>query len=159
MWFLVWHEEFGEFSSDYSQRSENLSSIWSKVYEVWVKKYRGVIISDNEQWCNIWINLNPDLVVSKMTWGIRWTLIRVLKSLKNCTLMGSFSPKHIIFQLENFREFLMSHDTESWCKIYRKTDPWKMTKGIWLIFMQEVECNAWKFVLWWTAFVKKHIKF
>ena len=37
-----------------------------------------------------------------MAWGIGWTLIRALKSLKNCTLMGSSYPKHM-FQLENFR--------------------------------------------------------
>ena len=36
----------------------------------------------------------PDLVVSKIAWGIGWTFIRAPKSLKNCTLMGSFCPKH-----------------------------------------------------------------
>ena len=55
-----------------------------------LKKYRGVIFHDTEQWCKIWIN--PDLVVSKMAWGIGWTFIRALKS---CTLMGSFCPKHM----------------------------------------------------------------
>ena len=67
-----------------------------------LKKYRGVIFHETEQWCKNWIN--PDLVVSKMAWGIGWTFIRALKSLKNCTLMGSFCPKNIMFQLENFRE-------------------------------------------------------
>ena len=75
-----------------------------------LKKYRGVIIHDPEQWCKIWIKL--DLVVSKMAWGIRWTLIRALKVLKNCTLMGSFCPKYM-FQLENLREILC-HGTEGW---------------------------------------------
>ena len=71
----------------------------SKVCEVWAKeKYRGVIFHDTEHWCKIWIN--PDLVVSKMAWGIGWNFITALKSLKNCTLMGSFCPKHIIFQLK-----------------------------------------------------------
>ena len=32
--------------------------------------------------------------------------IRELKNLKNCTLMGSFCPKHIMFQLENFRRIM-----------------------------------------------------
>ena len=49
----------------------------------------------------IWIN--PGLLVSKMAWGIGWNFIRALKNLKNCTLMGCFCPKHIMFQLENFR--------------------------------------------------------
>ena len=58
-----------------------------------LKKYRGVIIHHTEQRCKIWIKL--DLVVSKMARGIGWTLIRVLKVLKNCTLMGSFCPKYV----------------------------------------------------------------
>ena len=33
---------------------------------------------------------------------------------KNCTLMGSFCPKHTLFQLENFRG-IMCHDTEGCC--------------------------------------------
>ena len=78
-----------------------------------LKKYRGIIFHDTEQWCKVWVN--PDLVVSKMTWGIEWTFIRALKSLKNYTMMGSFCSKHV-FQLENFRG-IMYHNTERWCKI------------------------------------------
>ena len=44
---------------------------------------------------------------------------KALKSLKNCTLMGSFCPKHIMFQLENFRG-IVCHDTEKCCKIKGK---------------------------------------
>ena len=64
-----------------------------------LKKYRGVIFHDIEQWCKIWIN--PGLRVSKVGWGIWhwWTFIRAPKSLKNCTLIGSFFPKHITFQI------------------------------------------------------------
>ena len=72
-----------------------------------LKKYRRVIFHDTEQWCKIWIN--PDLVVSKMAWGIGWTFIRALKSLKNCSLMGYFYSKHIMFQLENFRGIMSWH--------------------------------------------------
>ena len=63
------------------------------------QKYR-VISHDAEQWCKVWINHN--LVVSKIAWGIGWAFIRALKSLKNGTLMGSFCPSHVMFQLENF---------------------------------------------------------
>ena len=45
----------------------------------------------------MWIN--PAVVVSKVTWGIGW--IRGFKSLKKCTSMASFCPKHVIFQLEH----------------------------------------------------------
>ena len=62
------------------------------------------------------LNKYPELMVSKMAWGIGWSFIRALKNLKNCTLMSSFCPKHIMFQLETFRE-IMCHDTEGWCKI------------------------------------------
>ena len=99
-----------------TQKSKNFTSMGyfcPKYMRFELKKYRGVIFHDTEQWCKIWIN--PDLVVSKMAWGIGWTFIRALKSLKNCTLMGSFFPKHI-FQLEDFRGILC-HDTEGWCKI------------------------------------------
>ena len=37
-----------------------------------------------------------------MAWVIGWTFIRALKGLKNCALMGSFCPKHIVYQQENF---------------------------------------------------------
>ena len=100
-----------------TQKSENFTLMGyfcPKYMRFELKKYRGVIFHDIEQWCKIWIN--PDLVVSKMAWGIGWTFIRALKSLKNCTLMGSFCQKHIMFQLENFRG-IMCHDTEGWCKI------------------------------------------
>ena len=66
-----------------------------------LQKYRGIIFHDTKQWYKIWIN--PDLVVSKMAWAIGWTFIRALKCLKNYTLVDSFCPKHIMFQLENFR--------------------------------------------------------
>ena len=37
-----------------------------------------------------------------------------------CTLIGSFSWKYIKFKLKRYR--IMSHDTEEWCKIWRKTN-------------------------------------
>ena len=79
-----------------------------------LKKYRRVMFRVTEQWCKIWIN--SDLVASKMAWEIGWTFIIALKNLKNYTLMGSFCPKHIMFQLECFRENIY-HETEGWCKI------------------------------------------
>ena len=100
-----------------TQKSKNFTSMGyfcPKYMRFELKKYRGVIFHDTEQWCKIWIN--PDLVVSKMARGIGWTFIRALKSLKNCTKMGSFCPNYIMFQLENFRG-IMCYNTEGWCKI------------------------------------------
>ena len=59
-----------------------------------LKKYRRIISHDTEEWCKVLINL--DLVVSKLAWGIGWTLIKALKNLE-------------IF-----------HDTERWYKIQVK---------------------------------------
>ena len=113
-WLVVSNMTWGIWST---QKSENLFSMGSfcpKHTRFELQKYRGFIFNDTEHWCNIWIN--PDFVVSTIAWGIGSTFIRELKSLKNCTLMGSFCPKHIMFQLENFRG-IMCHDTEGWCKI------------------------------------------
>ena len=102
-----------------TQKSKDFTSMGRfclKYVRFELKKYRGVIFHDTELWSKICIT--PDLVVShfwKIEWT-EWTFIRVLKSLKNCTLMGSFCPKHTMFQLENFRE-IMCYDTEGWSKI------------------------------------------
>ena len=100
-----------------AQKLESFSSMryfCSKYMRFELKKYRRVIFYDTGQLNKIWIS--PDLVVSKMAWRIGWTFIRALKSLKNCTLMGSFCPKHTMLRLENFG-VITCHDTESWCKI------------------------------------------
>ena len=99
-----------------TQKSENLFSMGSfcpKYTRFELQKYRKLIFHDTKQWCKIWIKL--DLVVSKMTWGTEWTFIRALKNWKNCTLMGSICPKHIMFQLENFTG-IICHNTDGWCK-------------------------------------------
>ena len=53
-----------------------------------------------------------------------------------CTLIDSFYWKYIKFQLKKYR-WVMSHDTEEWCKIWRKNDFFfqKMT-GIWWILIR-----------------------
>ena len=82
----------------------------SKVYKFWAKKIQTSELSfvtlNSDAKCEY-----PDLVVSKMACGSGWTFIRALKSLKNCTLMGFFCPKDIMFQQENFKG-IMCHDTE-----------------------------------------------
>ena len=71
-----------------SKTFTSMGSFYPKYITFELKKYRGVVFYDTEQWHKTWIN--PDLVVSKMAWEIWWTFIRALKSLKNCTFMGSF---------------------------------------------------------------------
>ena len=45
------------------------------------------------------------------------------KDLKICTLIGSFCAKYIMFDLKKCTGVIF-HDTEEWCKIWRKTDLW-----------------------------------
>ena len=104
-WLVVWnkYKEFGEFSHKHSkvQKFHFNGLLLSKLYKVWAKKMQRSYLS---WYWTVMQNLKkPDLVVLKMAWGIEWTFIRALKSLKNCRLTGSFCPKHILFQIENFR--------------------------------------------------------
>ena len=80
------------------------------------------------------------LVTWKMTLGIWLIFMWAVESPKNCTLIGSFHPKHIKIYMKKNRR-VMSHDTEKWCKVWRKTESWfqKMTWGIWWILMRAVE--------------------
>ena len=54
--------------------------------------------------------------VWKMT-KIWWNLSRALESLQNCTFICSYCD------LKKYRGVIF-HDTEGWCKIWRKTDLW-----------------------------------
>ena len=60
-----------------TQKSKNFSSMGyfcPKYIRFGLRKFRGIIFHDAQQWCKIW--LNPDLVVSNMARGIRWSFIR-----------------------------------------------------------------------------------
>ena len=60
----------------------------------------------------------------------------------NCTSMGSFCPKHLLFQLENFRG-IMCHDTGKVLQIFK----WKLTCGLKNDFKNLVNFHAssWKY--------------
>ena len=73
---------------------------------------------ENEEWCKIWRKTN--LLLQKwQEFGKFWP--EHTKFLKICTLIGSFSPKYIMFELKKYRVVTV-HETEEWCKIWRKTD-------------------------------------
>ena len=74
-------------------------------------KYMRFELKTTEEWPFMTLNID-----AKMASEIGWTFIRALKSLKNCTLIGCFCQKHIMFQLGNFRG-IMCLDTERWCKV------------------------------------------
>ena len=70
-----------------------------------------------------------------------------------CTLLGSFCWKYIKFQLKKYREF-MSHGTEEWFKIWRKTDlcfrKWHEEFGKFLSEHSKVS----KLALWWDSYIQ-----
>ena len=114
-----------------TQKSENFTSMG-----YFCPYYRRFELKNTEELSSMRLDSDAkfDLVVSKMAWGIGWTFIRALKSLKNCVLMGSFSPKHM-FQLEHFRGIM------SWHGRVRQDlkENWLVAcKRIWLIFMSTV---------------------
>ena len=103
-------------------------ALYVQSIKVWAKKYRLVIFHDIEQWCKIW--RNPDLVLSKMAWWIGWTFIKPVTCLENCTLMGLFCLKHIMFQIENFRGF----EYWQWRMIKNLKRNWLVSKLNWVIW-------------------------
>ena len=42
---------------------------------------------------------------------------------KTCTFICSYCAKYLMFDLKKYRGVIF-HDTEGWCKIWRKTDLW-----------------------------------
>ena len=97
-----------------TQKSKKFTSMGyfcTKYMRFELKRYRRVIFHDSEEWGENWIN--PDLVVSKMAWGIGWAFIR---SIKAWIFVHWRAIKHIMFPLENFRG-TMCDDTEGQCKI------------------------------------------
>ena len=52
---------------------------------------------------------------------IWWNFTWAVESLKFCTLMGSFCPNHVHFQLKKYRR-VISHATEERCKVWIKLD-------------------------------------
>ena len=61
--------------------------------------------------CNFIYFQQKEPIEVQIWWNFTWAV----ESLKFCTLMGSFCPNHIKFQLKKYRR-VISHDTEEWCK-------------------------------------------
>ena len=87
-------------------------SLW-KLKKFELKKYRGVIFHDTEQWCKIWIK--PDLVVSKMAEELGELSLEHPKVWK-LYIDGPFLSKAYTVSVRNFRG-IMCHDTKGCCKV------------------------------------------
>ena len=70
-----------------------------------------------------------------------------------CTLTGLFCWKYIKLQLKMYREF-MSHDTEEWCKIWRKTGLWfgKWHEEFSKLLPKDLKVS--KLGLWWGPYIQ-----
>ena len=83
-----------------------------------LKKYRGVIPHDKEDWCKIWRQTN--LLFQKWQEFCEFWSDHS-KISKTCTLIGPFRAKYITLDLKKYRGVIF-YDTEESCKIWRKTD-------------------------------------
>ena len=85
--------------------------------------------------------------------GICWILTWVLKVSKICTFIGSCCAKYLMLDLKKYRAFIF-HDTEEWCKIWRKTDLWfeKWHEKFGKFSPEHLKVS--KLGLWWDPFVQ-----
>ena len=70
----------------------------SKVENVWIKIYRGVLCHENEEWCKNWRGID----LSVQNWHEEFDKFwpEHSKISKICTLMGFFWTKYIMFELK-----------------------------------------------------------
>ena len=87
------------------------------MYEL--KSFRGIMCHDNEEWCNIWRGID----LSFQNWNEKFCKFWSEHSevSKICTLMNSFWPNYILFELKKYGGVRFD-GTEDWFKIWRKTD-------------------------------------
>ena len=87
------------------------------IYEL--KIHRGVFCHDNEEWYQIWTEIDLSVQNWHKEFDEFWP--EHLKISKICTLMSFFWAKYIMFDLKKYRG-VMYGSTENWCNIWRKTD-------------------------------------
>ena len=94
-----------------------IGSFHWKYIKFHLKKYRGVMSHDTEEWCKI-ARKNHLLFHNCQEFGEFWS--KHSKISKFCTSVGCFWPNYKMFQLEKYRR-VMFNDVKCWCKIWRKT--------------------------------------
>ena len=96
-----------------------MCSFGAKYILLVLKKHRGVIFHETEDRYKIWRGIDLPFQNWHKEFDKFWPVHS--KVSKNFTLMGSFWAKYILFELKKYRGVIF-HDTEEWCKIWRKTD-------------------------------------
>ena len=105
---------------------------------------------DPEDWCKIW--RKTDLLLQKwLKYGEFWP--DYSKVSKICFFIGSYCAKYLMFHLKKYRGVIF-HDTEGWCKIWRKTDLWfgKWHEKFGKFSPEHLKVS--KLRLWWDPFVQ-----
>ena len=120
--FQNWHGEFDKFWLEHLEVSKMFTlmcSFWAEYILFELKKYRGVIFHDTEEWYKIWRGINMSFQNWHREFDKFWP--EHLKISKILTLMGSFWAEYILFELKKYRGVIF-HDTEGWYKIWRGID-------------------------------------
>ena len=110
-----------------------------------LKKYRGLVSHNTEEWFKIWRKTNM-LFKKWQEFGGFW--FEHSKGSKICTLIGLFCAKNITFDLKKYRGVIFD-DIEVPCTIWRKTDLWF---GEWHEEVGKFSPEVLKLGLWWDAF-------
>ena len=118
--FQNWRKEFDRFWPEHSKVPKIFTlivSFWAKYILFELKKYRGVIFHDTEEWCKIW--RKTDLWFGKWHEEFGKFSPEHSKISKICTLMSCFWPKYKMFELKKYRGVIFQ-DTREWCKFEEK---------------------------------------
>ena len=97
MWNLV---NFNASSGKFENLHFDALLLFSIAYKVSVKKVQNNYLSWH--WKKIETLKKNWLFVWKMTWGVWWTLMRTVESLKICTFMGYFCKKYVMFDQKKY---------------------------------------------------------
>ena len=123
-----------------------IGSLCCKYIKVQLKKNRGFM--SHEDWCKIW--RKTDLLFQKYK-----NLLNFDLSTQNSQNFhfGSFCAKYVTFDLKKPKGVIF-HDTEEWCKIWRKTDLWfgKWHEEFGKFSPEHLKVS--KLGFWWDPFVQ-----
>ena len=127
-----------------------IDSLCWKNIKFQLKKYRGVMYHNTEEWCKIW-KKNDLLFKRWQEFGEFWSEHSKVSNI--CTLVGPFRAKYIKFNLKKYIGVIL-YDTEESCKIWRKTDLWfeKWQDEFGKFSSEHLEVS--KLGLWWVPFVQ-----
>ena len=140
--FQNWHEEFDKFWPEHSKVwkiSTLMGSFWRKYIIMFkLKKYRGVMFHDTEEWCKLWRGIELLFLNWHEKFDEFWP--EHSKVSKICTLNGLLLTNvHNVWAKEVQKSYLswhwrvMQNLKKNWLVV------WKMTWGIWRILIRALE--------------------